>query len=515
MGASDGIWELQRRYFRERGPEAWRSGEVPHYVTNNPFMAETYARLVLALARDRLRLDGGAAQPEEPIHVVELGAGSGRLAYHFLRRLEAISADEGVEPPPVRYVLSDFAEANLAHWRRHPWFARDFAAGRLDIARFDLTAPGDLKLELSGAVIGPGALAAPLVVIANYVFDSVPQDVFRIRKGRLWRAEMAAAAPGDCADPGQALAAADLRWTYRPVEGPAYPDEPALSGLVEAYRTGLKHTHVAAPAAALRALQRLSRLSRRGLMLLSADKGDCTLDALEGRGAPGLARHGSVSASVNFHALAQACVLGGGVARTPAEPHTHIAVVMLLTGPEAERHSEALGAYDALVGGFGPDAFYAMTVAAAERLDELDPGELLELLRVSRYDARQFLRVGPRLIALAAELDAGRRAEAAEAIGRIWAGYFPLGEDADVVALMGSVLYALDLFTPAAAFIERSMALYGADSGSLFNLAACRFMLGRTEDCAALLARVLEADPGNGEAAALLQACRPRDDAGR
>src|SRR5262245_17281077 len=78
------IWQLQRDYFNAVGIDAWRSGEVPHYITSNPVVGKTYAELVLALLRD-LSLRG---QKTETVYLVELGAGHGRLCYHFLKHFE-------------------------------------------------------------------------------------------------------------------------------------------------------------------------------------------------------------------------------------------------------------------------------------------------------------------------------------------------------------------------------------------------------------------------------------------
>jgi tetratricopeptide (TPR) repeat protein len=172
------------------------------------------------------------------------------------------------------------------------------------------------------------------------------------------------------------------------------------------------------------------------------------------------------------------------------------------------RHAEVAAAYRAQVDGFGPDAFYTVTRTVAERLDALDLEALLDFLRLSRYDARQVFRLAPRLIALAPDLSDPERDAVVEAIDRVWAGYFPIGEDDDLAAQTGRVLYAVDRFAPALTYFERSVALYGADSGMLFNMAACRFMLGQTEGCVALLERVIQIDPGNHEAALLLRECR-------
>ena len=89
------LWSLQRAYFERAGIAAWSAGAVPMWVTSNPFIAAAYARVVRAFLHDWEAGPGGSAlDPGQPVYVVELGAGSGRFAYHFLRRLtDATSSD--------------------------------------------------------------------------------------------------------------------------------------------------------------------------------------------------------------------------------------------------------------------------------------------------------------------------------------------------------------------------------------------------------------------------------------
>src|SRR6185369_11831847 len=74
------LWRLQRNYFERQGIEAWRSGAVPHHITSSPFIADAYAKVVMGFLRD-WKLDRRA-----PIYIVELGSGSGRFAYAFLKK---------------------------------------------------------------------------------------------------------------------------------------------------------------------------------------------------------------------------------------------------------------------------------------------------------------------------------------------------------------------------------------------------------------------------------------------
>src|SRR5260370_23820590 len=78
------IWEWQRQYFEGKGIQAWSAGEVPQYITSNAYIAAAYSRIVLGWT-DALR--AGSLDKDQPVYILELGAGSGRFAYKMLRRL--------------------------------------------------------------------------------------------------------------------------------------------------------------------------------------------------------------------------------------------------------------------------------------------------------------------------------------------------------------------------------------------------------------------------------------------
>ena len=119
-----------------------------------------------------------------------------------------------------KYVVTDFSHANFGFWMNHPRLHDLFALGVLDFAVFDAEAepgcaggehgehagnreregkgndgpgtPGErmwgsgcLRLELSGEELRPGDLDNPIIVVANYVFDSLKQDAFRCKAIRM------------------------------------------------------------------------------------------------------------------------------------------------------------------------------------------------------------------------------------------------------------------------------------------------------------------------------------------
>jgi hypothetical protein len=501
------IWSLQAQYFAERGAEAWRSGEVPQYVTTNVHIANAYAEMVLAFRRDLERL-APAAAAREPLTICELGAGSGRFAFHFLEQLCRLCSERGSSPGRFRYLLTDSAAANLAWWRSHPSFARHFETGLLDVATFDLMRPSALAPERSGRTIGLGDLGLPLVGIANYVLDSVPQDVFRFRRGGAAQSvvSLEAEAGVDLNDAPGLLAALQVTHEEAGLLAPPF-DEPEYRELFDCYRRSIADSWVPFPADALRGLSGLASLSRQGLFLLSADRGAYDLETLEGRRDPGLARHGSVSLPVNYHALAHLCEQGGGEALLPERAPHSIVVVGLLMVPAAGEYGETRDAYRRQVQDFGPDDFFALTRDILPQIPELSARAIIDHVQASLYDAVQFGRALPRLIELAHDMDDDMRARLREIADAVWTSYFPLGEACDLANDIGRLLYAMNDYAGALAYFERGIALYGADTGTLYNMACCRHLLGQDAEAAAMLDRVVRHDPRNEDAKALREVC--------
>ena len=186
------LWKLQRNFFQGQGIEAWRQGTVPHYITSNPFIANAYAKVVFGFIRDCTAVTGDSADdsflpldPSQPIYIIELGSGSGRFAYHFLRKFLGIYRHSILKDVPFTYVMTDFTERNIDFWRKHQSLTPLVEEGVLDFALFDAEVDEELKLSESGDLLTPGTVKNPMVVIANYFFDSIPQDAFFVQAGQL------------------------------------------------------------------------------------------------------------------------------------------------------------------------------------------------------------------------------------------------------------------------------------------------------------------------------------------
>ena len=166
------LWTMQRTFYEREASDAF--AEIPHQILDNPFAAAAFARVVCGFYRDCAR---GALDVSEPLYVVELGAGAGRFAHGFVRELAAWVQAVPLALPPIVYVMTDLGEGTLDDWAANEALDDE----RYDFARFDVTSDRTLALRRRGIVLE--RLENPLVVIANYVFDSVPADAFAIGEG--------------------------------------------------------------------------------------------------------------------------------------------------------------------------------------------------------------------------------------------------------------------------------------------------------------------------------------------
>ena len=492
------LWKLQRAYFECAGVDAWRKGQVPHYITSNPFVAGVYARIVTGFLRDL-----GAQAPGEPLTVIELGAGSGRFAYHFLRKLLAEPRIPLLQGAPIRYVMTDVSPANLAFWRAHPQLRPFFDAGVLDVALFDAERDTSLHLEVSGLTLSPGGAPRPRVVIANYVFDGLPQDAWLLQAGVLHESRVtltARAGVGDLADPAL-LGQLDIDFEHVPVEGAAEVDAD-VGFLVEEYQRAIGEGTFQLPTAALACVRALAKLAGGGFLLLSADKGYCREEELLHRGEPEIARHGSVSLAVDYHAVGRFVERLGGEALFPAHASRSLCFgAFLIDAPGGG--AEARAAFAEAADGFGPDDWFTLKKAVDAARGEMSLAHLCAAIRAGGGDAKLFMDVFDRLLELAPGASAGERRACFNLGRRLWELHFEIGEERDLAFHLGVWMRELGYREEAIRYLERSRATRGTRGVTAFNLAYCHLAQQRAGEALRWVEEAIEAEPGLAEARGL------------
>jgi len=506
------IWTLQRSFYERHGVEAWRSEGIPFHITSNTFIAQAYARVVLGWLRDwaldwrpGCLPDNAPFDPGEPVTIVELGAGHGRFGYLFLKKLLRLLEGSALRDVRIQYVMTDLAERNVELWRGNPRLRPFLDSGLLDLACFDATRDTELRLAVSGRVLSPGAVRNPMVMIANYLFDSIPQDAFWIEDGRLYESLITVTPrrrENDLDDP-DLLSRVDLSFHYNPVE-PEYYGDPDLDALLRGSVQRLPATSFLFPVAALQCVKAFRALSGDRLLLLSADKGFHRDEELVlGHGVPSITRHGrgGFSMMVDYRILGEYFRSQGGEALHPSHRHESILVSAFLLGspaggPLESRHLETRQAYQAAVEDFGPDDFFTLAPALDLSRDPLSLEQALAYLRLSAWDHRLLWRQIPFFKSRCAELTEAQKQELRDAVRQVWDCYYPLGEEEeDLGFALGVLFLEMKLYREALGFFEESARLYGLEPGTAYNMGLCHYGLREMAAAARYVEQALELDP--------------------
>ncbi|MBN1684836.1 MAG: SAM-dependent methyltransferase [Gammaproteobacteria bacterium] len=296
------LWNLQTKFYDEEGINAWHT-KVPSYITSNPFIANNYALLIIRYIQALTRQN--KAHPNAPFYIIELGAGHGQFSYYCMKRIFELQKTLGLEQVPICYVMTDFTEKNINYWKNHTAFASFIAEQKLDFAKYNLQESNQIELINQKVVLSQGTLENPAIIIANYIFDTVKQDAFHIEDGNTYEALVNIKTPKNNYKNKQVEKTdkLDINFAYQPIEN-FYYKHPILDRVLFDYRTLIKKGSFLFPIGAFHSLEVLSGLSKRGLLLISTDKGYSSLPEIEDRCDPSITFHDNCfSTSVNFHAI--------------------------------------------------------------------------------------------------------------------------------------------------------------------------------------------------------------------
>nr|HTJ46608.1 hypothetical protein [Kofleriaceae bacterium] len=445
------LWDLERRWYELAGERAW--SVLPYYITTNPTMGAAIAQVIAGWARD-----GGAGGL--PITILELGAGTGRLAWHVTRSLDRLAH----VVPSYRYVMSDLPERTRAWWRDHP----QLAGSRIEHARIDCEDP-DETFE----AIGRG----PLVVIATYLFDSLRSDVYAVRDGIVLEKRVSLIAPDDCDLDGEdALGQIGRAWSTAPIE--SYGDRD-LDAVLASYAS-LPDAELTFPIAALRLLRRLEERSGGRMLVLAADKGFVEPSSMIGRSEPDLMHHGCLSIAVNLHALGADAARRGAAILTTEPSRIRLATIAIAHG--APKTDELRAAFDEAFAHAGPDDWYALKRTVERRYSDCELDELLAILRTSRGDENVFRGCASVLFERTCAAPPSQLPGVRAAVRDVLSAYYWIGEEGDLPFLAGCALALADDLPAARSAWQQALAIDARAPGPCQRLAMSGVWLGDDDD---------------------------------
>ncbi len=468
------IWQLNRDYYQNTGMAAWTSGVVPHQMTSNSQVGKTYAELILGFLQD-LSVKGLS---QERVYILELGAGHGRLGFHILKHLERLIAIQDQDLPLYTYVLSDIAEKSLEFFRDHPQLQSYYQSGILDYAYYDAVGGKEIHLQYSNQRIVAGELDQPILVIANYFFDSIPNDVFRVLNDELSVCSIALHSTEDPKATDDDIVIDNLQLTFAQADAPMgyYPSD-SIDKILQDYRSQMTDTFLFFPETSLRCIQNLKDLSTGGMMLLSMDKGFHKVADIDQKPEPEIVAHGSFSLWVNYHAIGAYCNQSGGKAIFPTFSTFHLQLGCLIFMDQPESYRATAAAYQRFVDDFGPDDFNSIKELTYDNIAALTLVHLVALLRLSAYDSALFHKMLPRFQQVIKTITQVERGRLAETMHHVWNFYFNINESHDLALHMAAIFFDLGYYEDALTYFNHSTATYGPEADTYYNKMLCYYQL--------------------------------------
>jgi len=231
------------------------------------------------------------------------------------------------------------------------------------------------------------------------------------------------------------------------------------------------------------------------LLLLEGDKCFRTMEELERRAVVSLARHGSISVTVNAHALEQVVRSWDGFALHTGSADTVFSCSAFVLRSSSERHPQLGLAFRSSVDDLGPRECQRLVW---ELRDAAGPPAwaALHLIRLSGYDPWAFTQYsGPLADALQDGGDEMLQRETAACLRRVAENDYWLGARKELFAFrMGRVFHALGMRGRALRWYQRSVERDGPSASTWFNMGLCH-EAGDPAAAAQAFRRALELDP--------------------
>lgn len=400
------LWKLQSDAYTGFGVGAWREKGVPNYLTSHPITARGYVKTALAFLRD--------LKNDQPVTIIDIGAGTGKLAYLFLKDfLPSVDV-------PVRYIVTDIAQDNLDFIKEHP-LMQDYPIELMRYRHDDQ----EWQSEIA-------SFEGPVIAIANYYFDTVPQTLYKAQNGEVYEGRVTTTVPEEC-HTGGADMIPHLECSYT-FEKAAVPD------YVREYAKVLQDGAFMVPTGGLETISFIRKQSPGPLLWLMADQGVCTLSQARNFTEPKIARHGTFSVTVSYHFLQWYFeqVMGGAVMRTDNPDPAYLVMAATLG---CERAKETAMAFRESLNELEPIDYFRMSNAVP---DDAPLDAILALIRIGGWDPINAYFFTNRIRETMADADRNTKDRLIYTLDRVSENFYPISkEEAAFLATLGMLFAEL------------------------------------------------------------------------
>lgn len=485
------LWQFQRDYFEQQGVEAWKQA-VPFYVTSNPYIAYSYAKISISFIMDYV-----TKHPESknnPFYVIELGTGSGCFSYYALKYMKELIDTFGLQDLNIKYIMTDFTENNLEFWRQQEKLVEFVDLGMLDFAIFNMETDSQVNLTESGHVLSKGSVKNPITVFANYIFDTVSHDCFKIKDGKMEEALVSLHAPSSDYENNKLKKFDNLKveFSTRDADDNYYSDQ-NYNKILKHFKNRLNNTYMLFPLAGINTIKNLMQLNAK-MLLVSSDKAYSSLEQIDYLGEPGISFHGSFSLMVNYNAIAEYFKCLGGEAMLQV-PRQGLDTFLGLSGMSLKDFPSLYDAANNYVNEMSPSHYFLMYRKAISSIDSHDTSSLASTMCFSKWDPHVFKRMIQKLCKEADSADKVSMNYLANNMDKIADNFYFMPGCHDILFDVGLFFYYSKRYNKALHYFKKSEKYFGDKFNLRYNISLTLYYLKEYDKSLESFETALKYDP--------------------
>ena len=467
------LWQFQRDYFEQQGVEAWKQS-VPFYVTSNPYIAHSYAKMAISFIRDYVAKYPDSKQ--HPFYVIELGTGSGCFSYYALKYMKELIDNFNLQDVKIKYVMTDFTENNLSFWRQQEKLVKFVEEGLLDFAIFNMEIDNQINLTESGQVLTKGSVKNPITVFANYIFDTVSHDCFKIKDGKIEEALVSLHAPAVDYVNNKLKTFDNLKveFSTRAADDNYYADS-NFNKVLQYFKKRLNNTYMLFPLAGIKTIKNLLQLNSK-MLLVSSDKAYSSVEQLDYLGEPGISFHGSFSLMVNYSAIGEYFKCLGGEALLQV-PRQGLDTFLGVSGMSLQDFPNLAYEANHYVSEMSPSHYFLMYRKTITNIDSHDTATLASNMCFAKWDPHVFKRMIQKLCKEADSADKISMNYFAQNMDKIADNFYFMPGCHDIMFDIGLFCYYSKHYNKALQYFKKSEKYFGDKFNLRYNMALTLYYL--------------------------------------
>jgi len=492
---------MMRDYYAEQGIKAWID-DVPFYITSNPYIANTYANIVVSFIFSWIQKHPEAKK--SPFYLVELGTGTGQFSFYLLRIILSLLSQMGADDIQIKYVMTDFAQETIDFWLEHDAFKPFVEKGVLDFAKFDLATEALPTLHMANETLDASVVKNPLVVLANYIFDTLPCDIVEVSHGQLRESLISVSTPANNIKDGKPISLDKLTLDHRVQDiTPDYFEDEKMNTILREYATLLEDTFIEFPTETLSLLSRMQQINEN-MLVITSDKSYLSLDELENLAHPEMAFHGSFSAMVNLDAISRYVkqLNGDAILQTPREG---LSSAVFSVGFDMHSFLEFKLTVNRYLEEFSPSDYFILYEHIEKLAEQVDLDTLVSFLALSRWDPYILEILSDRLDELLETEESISVDYLAANIHQIADNFYYLPQAFDVYFEVGKFFHDLEIYDKAYHYFQLSRRYFGEQFALVYNEGICEYHLEDYKKAQASFELSVKLDPKSKDAKAWLK----------